>query len=437
MPLISLFVIIYTIFSTSFSLAAPLDEAIAKDYPSLEALYKTLHRNPELSFHEIATARRMAAELRAAGYTVTEHVGGTGVVGVLKNGDGPVLLIRTDMDALPVKEQTGFAYASTVTTKDDSGAVVPVMHACGHDIHMTVFTGTARRLAEMKSQWHGTLVMIGQPAEERIGGAAAMLKDGLFTRFPKPTNLIGLHDTSDLPAGMLGYTVGYTTAAADSIDITVHGIGSHGSRPQDGKDPVLLAAQIITGLQTVVSRSIDPQDPGVITVGAIHGGTKRNIIGTSVTLELTVRSYTDKTRKALLDGIKRIADGTAMAAGLPPELYPTISVADSFAPATFNTTKQTEAVAALFKQHFGDTRVQATRAIMGSEDYSEYWLADKSAESTFFWLGAAEKNAYAAAKAKGVNLPTTHSPFFAPDPEPTIKTGVEAMTVAALGILKR
>ncbi len=437
MTITRLIALFFLFFSAASASADTLKSAITKDYPSLDALYKTLHQNPELSFHEIATAKRMAAELRAAGYSVTEHVGGTGVVGVLKNGDGPVLLIRTDMDALPVKEQTGFAYASIATTTDDSGAIVPVMHACGHDIHMTVFTGTARRLAEMKSQWHGTLVMIGQPAEERATGAKAMLDDGLFTRFPKPTHLLGLHDTIDLAAGTLGYTVGYALAAADSIDIVVHGVGTHGSRPQNGVDPVVLAARIITGLQTVVSRSVDPQDSGVITVGAIHGGTKRNIIGDTVKLELTVRSFSDKTHKTLLDGITRIANGEAMAAGLPPEKYPTISNVDTFAPATFNTSKQTEAVAASLKQHFGDTRITPVRAIMASEDFSQYWLADKSTESTYFWLGAAKPDAFAAAKAKGVNLPTPHSPFFAPDPEPTIKTGVEAMTVAALEILKK
>lgn len=416
--------------------AADLKSDIANDYPSLDALYKNLHAHPELSFHETVTAQRMAAELKTAGFAVTEHVGGTGVVGVMKNGAGPVLLIRTDMDALPVKELTGLSYASTATTKDDSGAEVPIMHACGHDVHMTVFTGTARRLARMRNQWHGTLVMVAQPAEERVGGATAMLADGLFSRFPRPSHLIGLHDTNDLPAGSVGVSPGYMLAAADSVDIVVHGVGAHGSRPQAGKDPVVLAARIVMGLQTLISRDNDPQEPGVITVGAIHGGTKRNIIGETVKLELTIRSFTDKTRSTLLEGIKRVAEGEALAAGFPKDRYPTVAMVDTPAPATFNTPKQTAAVLAAFRQHFGDARTVETKPIMGSEDFSQYWLADKSTESTFFWIGAANPDVYAAAKAKGETLPSNHSPLFAPDPEPTIKTGVEAMTIAALNILK-
>lgn len=428
--------LILTLLSTT-AFAADLKGDIAADYPSLDALYKNLHAHPELSFHETVTAQRMATELKAAGFEVTEHVGGTGVVGVMKNGAGPVLLVRTDMDALPVKELTGLSYASTATTKDDSGATVPIMHACGHDVHMTVFTGTARRLAKMRSQWHGTLVMVAQPAEERVGGATAMLADGLFNRFPHPTHLIGLHDTNDLPAGSVGVSPGYMLAAADSVDIVVHGVGAHGSRPQAGKDPVVLAARIVLGLQTLISRDNDPQEPGVITVGAIHGGTKRNIIGENVKLELTIRSFTDKTRTTLLEGIKRVAEGEALAAGFPKDKYPTVTMVDTPAPATFNTPKQTAAVLAAFRQHFGEARAIETKPIMGSEDFSQYWLADKSTESTFFWIGAANPEAYRIAKDKGETLPSNHSPLFAPDPEPTIKTGVEAMTVAALQILKR
>lgn len=423
----------------AFSYSAQADDlssAVGKDLPYLKSLYLGLHQTPELSFQEEKTAARMAEELRKAGFKeVTTGVGGHGVVGVLRNGEGPVLLIRTDMDALPVQEKTGLPYASKVSVPDGQGGMVPVMHACGHDIHMSVWIGAARRLAATKDQWRGTLVMIGQPAEERSGGANAMLKDGLYTRFPKPTHTLALHDSAGLPAGHVGINPGYALANVDSVDITVKGIGGHGAYPQTTKDPVVLASQIVLALQTLVSREKDPSQAAVVTVGSIHGGTKHNIISDSVKLQLTVRSYDDEVRQNLLSGIKRIAEGQAISAGLPTELMPVVSFTDDSTPATYNTEKLTGQVEAAFKQRFGEARLHRTTPVMGGEDFSRYYRADKSIESTVFWLGAVKQSTWEDARKTGAILPSLHSPFFAPDPEPTLATGVEAMTVAALSIL--
>jgi amidohydrolase len=417
--------------------AAPLKDAISADMPSLMALYQHLHTNPELSAQEVNTAKRMAEELRKAGYSVTENVGGTGVVGVLKNGDGPVLLMRADMDGLPVQEQTGLAYASKVMMKDLAGNMVPVMHACGHDIHMTSVVGSARRLAAMKSDWRGTLVVVMQPAEEAFSGAAKMLKDGLYTRFPKPTNAIALHDSANLPAGMIGYGKGFLLANVDSIDINVRGVGGHGATPHATKDPVVVAAQIITALQTLVSREVDPLDAAVVTVGSIHGGTKHNIIGDSVKLQLTVRSYEDSIRKKLLEGIRRIAEAQAISAGLPKDKMPIVTVGDNPYTATWNTETQTGRLVDVFLANFGKERVRLLPPVMGGEDFSEYWLANKSMESTIFWLGAVNADVYRKARDNGETLPSLHSPYWAPDADPTLRTGIEALTVAALDILKK
>jgi amidohydrolase len=402
----------------------------------LTTLYTHFHTHPELSFMEVETARTMAESFRQAGFTVTEKVGGTGVVGVYRNGAGPTLLIRADMDALPVKEATGLAYASTVTGKDREGNLMPVMHACGHDIHMTVLIGAARQLIALKNQWHGTLVVIAQPAEERTGGAKQMLAEGLYTRFPKPTNLLALHVNADLSAGSVGTVTGFALANVDSVDIVVRGVGGHGAYPHKTKDPIVIGSEIVMALQTLVSREVDPQDAAVVTVGVFNGGTKRNIIPDEVKLSLTIRSYEEATRQKLLDGIKRIAEAQARSAGLPPELYPVVTMGDDPTPATYNTAKQTDSIAAAFVRKFGAVHVIKTKPVMGGEDFSFFWLADKSIESTMFWLGAVKQSTYDAAQKSGAGLPSLHSAKFAPDPEPTIKTGVEAMTVAALDIFK-
>lgn len=407
------------------------------EYPSLFELYKHLHANPELSFHEKQTSARLAVELKSAGYEVTTGVGQFGVVAVLKNGAGPTVLVRCDLDALPVKEQTGLPYASKVTTKDDSGTEVSVMHACGHDVHMTALVGAARVLAATKAHWSGTLVMIGQPAEERGGGARAMLNDGLFTRFPKPDFCLALHDKSDLPAGTVGTTSGAALANVNSVDITVRGVGGHGSAPETTKDPIVLASQIVVALQTIVSREITPGQPAVVTVGSIHGGTKHNIIPAEVKLQLTVRSYTDEVRDKVLAAIKRIAHGQALAAGVPEDRLPEVKLSDDSTPATFNAPELTKRVDKSFRNWFPADKVVSAKPVMGGEDFSEYGRTADKIPICLFWIGGVKQEVFAEAQRSGKPLPSLHSPFWAPDPEPTIKTGVTAMTAAVLELMKK
>jgi hippurate hydrolase len=416
--------------------ADALQDAIASDMPSLMALYRDLHANPELSMQEVATAAKLAAEARKLGFQVTTGVGKTGVVAVMRNGDGPVLLIRADMDALPVAEQTGLAFASKKRGTSRAGVESGVMHACGHDTHMSAWVGAARRLATMKSLWSGTLVMILQPGEETGEGARAMLADGLFTRFPKPTHALAFHDAAALPAGMIGYTPGYALANVDSVDMLVKGVGGHGAYPQTTKDPILLAARIVTTLQTLVSREADPQDPAVVTVGSFHAGAKHNIIPDEATLLITVRSYTDETRKLLLDGIRRIARGEAIAAGLPEDRMPVVTIREKeYTPATFNTPKLTADTAALLARRFGESRVRKVPAVMGGEDFGRFHLADKSNESLIFWVGGTPLAQWQAAGGDPAKLPSLHSPKWAPDAEAVISTATEAMVTAALGVL--
>lgn len=416
------------------SAAADLRAAAAADTPYLTALYKQLHASPELSLAETATAARMAAEVKPLGYEVTTGVGGNGVVAVMVNGPGPVLLIRTDMDALPVKEATGLPYASKVEVKAPDGSAIPVMHACGHDIHMSVWVGVARRMAAMKSEWKGTLVLIAQPAEERVMGAQAMLRDGLYARFPKPQFALALHDDSRMPAGKLSVPAGPALSAANQLDMTVRGIGGHGAYPATTKDPVVLAARIITGLQLLVSRENDPFKPAVITVGSIHGGTKANIIPDEVKLQLTVRSYDMDQQKRLLDNIARVARGEAMAAGIPEDRMPVIT-ADGGTSPTINTAAFAERLDKLFVERFGADRVVPLDPSMASEDFNAFGLADPSIQTAIFWLGAVKQSTWDEAQAAGRTLPSLHNSGFAPDPAPTIATGVEAMTAAALMVL--
>src|SRR5215218_6020026 len=346
--------------------AGVLSDAIRGDMPALMTVYKDLHANPELSMQEVRTPAKLAAEMRKLGFDVTEKVGKTGVVAVMKNRPGPVLLIRADMDALPVVEQTGLPFASKVRATARSGVETGVMHACGHDTHMTSWLGAARRLAAMKDQWSGTLVMILQPGEETGEGAKAMLADGLFTRFPKPDHVLAFHDAAATPAGVIGVTPGYALANVDSVDITVKGVGGHGAYPQTTRDPIVLASRIVTTLQTLVSRENDPANPAVVTVGSFHAGSKHNIISDEAKLQLTVRSYTPEVRKLLLDGIRRIARGEAIAAGLPEDRMPVVSLRDAeFTPSTFNTEKLSNRALALFTQNFGAERVMKTPAVMG------------------------------------------------------------------------
>lgn len=416
------------------SLQSAVQTQIDREYPSLDDLYKHLHTHPELSMQEKETGHRIAAELQRAGFTVTPDVGGTGVVGVFRNGDGPTVLLRTDLDALPVKEQTGLPYASAVRAMDEKGETVNVMHACGHDIHMSVFIGTARLLAGMKDRWQGTLVMLGQPAEERGKGARRMLADGLFTRFPRPNYCLALHCSPNLVAGTVGYVEGYALANVDSVDITIRGVGGHGAWPHTTKDPVVLAAQTILALQTIVSRETAPTEPAVVTVGSIHGGTKHNIIPDEVKLQLTLRSYSDDVRNHSVEAVKRITRGLAEAAGLPENRYPVVTVQDEFTPALFNNPELVQRVTKTIQGWLGADRVAPQKPVMGGEDFSEYGRTEHKIPVCMLWLGAVEKEMFDDHLRTGKALPSLHSSEFRPAPEPAIKTGVEIMTAAVLDL---
>ncbi len=405
--------------------ASDVREEIDTAYPQAEALYLDLHRHPELSLHEQQTAARLAAGLRKLGYQVATGVGGTGVVGVLKNGTGKVVLLRTELDALPVEERTGLPYASTVRTKDDNGAEVSVMHACGHDIHMASWYETALLMAGARDRWSGTLVLIGQPAEEMGDGARAMLKDGLFTRFPHPDYALAIHDDARFPAGLIGYHAGPIMSNVDTINVTIFGVGGHGARPEATIDPIVIASRTVLALQTIVSREISPFDPAVLTVGSIHGGTKSNIIPAEVKLELTVRSLTDAVRDHLVSGIERIAKAEAAAAGAPRA--PQIDNIDR-GYALVNDPDLTKRVATALLRDLGQQQVQDLPPEMVSEDFSEY--ARAGVPTLMLRIGAVERSRYEAATKSGQALPSLHSPLFAPDREPTIKAAVAAEVTA-------
>jgi hippurate hydrolase len=410
---------------------------IKKDMPSLMAIYADLHANPELSFMEVRSAGILAAEARKLGFKVTEKVGGTGIVAVMENGPGPVVLLRADMDGLPVIEQTGLPGASKVRVTTKEGVETGVMHACGHDTHMTAWVGVARRMAANKAKWSGTLVMIGQPAEERGAGARMMLEDGLYTRFPKPQYALAFHDAAQFPAGQIGYTPGYALANVDSVDILVKGVGGHGAYPQTTKDPIVLASRIVGALQTLVSREISPLDSAVVTVGSFHAGAKHNIISDEAKLQLTVRSYSDEVRNHLLDGIARIAKGEAIAAGMPEDRMPVVTVQrDEYTPATFNTVDFTEEMAAYLKTQFGEARVTKMPPVMGGEDFSRYSRdANKDVKSLIIWVGGVPRAEYEAAKKEGRTLPSLHSPFWAPEADTVISTATEALTGMAMKLM--
>jgi amidohydrolase len=422
-----------------------LDALIGGEINALVQTYKMLHAAPELSHREEKTSAFFAAQLRALGYTVTERVGkfdrpewtSFGVVAVMKNGAGPTVLLRTDLDGLPVTEKTDLPYASKIKTKNDAGQEVGVMHACGHDVHMTAMLGSAKMLAELKDHWRGTLVIVGQPAEETIDGARAMVKDGFFTRFPKPDFAIALHDSPDFAAGTVGLTPGYALASSTNIDIKIRGVGGHGSRPESAKDPIVLAAQIVLGLQTIVSRENSPLDPAVITVGSIHGGTRYNIIPDEVNLQLTVRAYKETVRQKLLAAIERVTSGIAGAAGIPADLAPIVKVSETeVTTATYNDPVLTERLTAVFAKALGQENVFKAEPVMGSEDFG-YFSQDQKIPTMMFWLGAMDPLKMKQRNEGGPALPTLHSPLFAPVPEPTLRTGVKAMTSAVLELLKK
>lgn len=416
------------------------------ELPSCLSIYKDIHSHPELSGREERTSALVAKELRAAGCEVTENFGKYdkpnlkcyGVVGVMKNGAGPTVLVRTDMDGLPVQEQTNAPYASKVMSTNPDGKEVPVMHACGHDIHMSAFIGTARTLQKLKDQWSGTVIFIGQPAEEMLGGARAMLSAGLYNRFGKPDYALGFHDDADLEIGKIGVTEGYACANVDSVNVTVKGMGGHGAYPHKTKDPVVLSAQIINAWQTIASRENNPLDPMVLTVGSIQGGTKHNIIPDEVKMQLTVRTYKPETRELVLKAIPEIAKGCAMAAGFPADRMPDVTILkEESVPAMYNNPDLTKRITAALKTAVGNDNVVSKDPTMGGEDFSEFSLADHSIPAFDFNVGAVDPAKMADSKKSGTPLPSLHSSKFLPVAEPTIRTAIVGMSSAVLDLLKK
>jgi hippurate hydrolase len=405
------------------------DAWIAAGLPELIELYTHLHTHPELSRHEVETSKRIAAELAKAGAQVTSGVGKLGVVGVLKNGEGPVVLVRTDMDALPVVEETGVPYASTVKTRDAAGREVGVMHACGHDIHMTSLIGTARWLADHRDRWSGTVVLIGQPAEEAVDGARAMLDDGLYTRFPKPDFALALHCRPDEPVGTMAYCSGPAMASSTSVTVTIRGKGGHGAWPHRTVDPIVLAALVVVDLQTIVSREVEPSEPAVVTVGSIHGGAKHNIIPDEVKLQLTLRSFSEPVRQQLVAGIKRRVTALAQAHQAPE---PSVEIEES-TPPTINTPSLVERVVPALNQALGAANVKPAKPVMGAEDFALY--NEGNVPICMLWLGTISRERLDAARAKGENMPPLHSSKYFPDPGPSIATGIRAMTAAVVKLL--
>lgn len=433
-----------------------LTAAVDADYPYVFDLYKHFHQNPELSFKEKETSKRLAAELEGLGFSVTTGVGakwtlakakiaagevrdgvdGYGVVAVMENGDGPTLMLRADMDALPLEEKTGLPYASTVVAEDYFGQTAPVMHACAHDSHMAVLVGAARRLVAMKDQWSGTLVLIGQPAEEVGLGAIAMLEDGLFSRFPKPDFVLSMHTSGWDPAGKIAYTPEYALANVDSVDITIKGVGAHGSAPHMGKDPIVIGSQIVNALQTLVSRETSPLDAGVVTVGSFQAGYKHNIIPDEAKLQITVRSYKDSVRENLLEGIKRIALAQAASAGLPADMAPIVEIEQDYTPSTYNDPALTTRVMAAVAASIGDEKVIERDPSMGGEDFSQFARTKEEIPTLIFWVGGVDPKIFAdAAAGKIAPPPANHSPFFAPEPEAALKLGVQSITAGALELM--
>ncbi|PYL17290.1 MAG: amidohydrolase [Verrucomicrobia bacterium] len=444
----SLSILILSIFASRFALAQEMtvEKTAVSELPSLLAIYKDLHSHPELSWHEEKTSAFVAKELRATGCEVTENFGkydnpdlkSYGVIGIMKNGTGPTVLVRTDMDALPVHDETGLPYASNVVTKNDEGKDVPVGHMCGHDAHMSAFIGTARALQRLKDQWAGTIMFVAQPAEETGNGARALLKGGLYNRFGKPDFALGFHDKADLQTGHIGITPGYTYANVDSVDVIVRGVGGHGAYPHKTKDPVVLAAEMINAWQTIASRENNPLDPIVVTVGSIHGGTKHNIIPDEVKMQLTVRTYKSDVRDRVLKAIDEIAKGIANAGGVPVDRAPIVNVLNNqFTPATYNNPDLTKRLVAVWKNVLGADNVEIVDPTMGGEDFSEYSLPDHSIPAVDFHIGAVDPEKIVQFEKEGKELPSLHSSKFAPVPEPTIRVGIIGMTSAVLELMKK
>jgi hippurate hydrolase len=414
-----------------------INQQINDQYAKYESLYIYLHQHPELSFQEVETSKKMAEELRTIGFEVTPNFGGNSLVGVFKNGKGPVILIRTDMDALPVEEKTGLSYASTAKAKNDKGDLVSVMHACGHDLHMTVFTGVANTMVQLKKKWQGTLIVIAQQAEERNGGSIAMIKEGLFEKFPVPNYALAFHVSSKLETGTVGLCAGPFFATVDDVDITVYGKGGHGAYPQLTIDPIVIASRIVLDLQTIVSRELSPLTPGVITVGSFHGGTQRNIIPDEVKLSLTVRSYTDDVRNHILSAIQRIAKGAALTAGMPEDKLPLVIIDPNPTPAVINNPALTETVTKLYKSVLGENNVITVGPEMVGEDFGRYGKTPQNIPILLTWLGGVDPQVFEACQKNGTTPPPLHSSQFAPLPEKTIKTGILAMTYSLINLFNK
>lgn len=425
--------------------ASPLDNLVEGELPSLVSAYQRLHANPELSYKEEKTSLYLAKELRAMGYDVAERVGkypdpkrtSYGVVAVLKNGAGPTALIRAEMDALPIEEKTGLPYASKVRAGGESGGSVGVMHACGHDLHMAAFLGAAKMLARLKDGWRGTVVLVGEPAEEVSAGSLALLEDGLYERFPRPDFVFTLHDDPGLEAGKLGYREGYLLANSNTVDILVHGRGGHGAMPHLTKDPIVLAAQLVLAFQTIVSREISPLDPSVVTVGMIQGGTRSNVIPDDVRLKLSVRSYKAEVRDKIFAAIRRICTGLAVAAGLPVELHPEVKIKDTFSPAVYNDPALTRRLTAALQKEFGASNVVEAEPVMLGDNFSRYGLEGRKIPISMFRLGAGEPAKVEDSRKTGAPMPALHSAEFAPDAGPAIRTGAKAFVAVILELLKK
>ena len=397
-------------------------------------LYKELHTNPELSYQEFETSEKLALILEEIGYEVTRNIGGNGVVALLKNGEGKTVMLRADMDGLPVEEKTGASYASTKKAINPDGKEVYTMHACGHDVHMSVLIGAAEYLYKSKSSWKGNLLLVLEPAEEVSGGARNMIKDGLFTKFPRPDFNLALHVSPSLQAGKVGYLPGWAMANVDSVDITVRGLGGHGAYPHTTKDPIVLAANIVTQLQTIVSRQIAPTDPAVVTVGSIHGGTKHNVIPNEVKLQLTLRSYADEVRNETISSIERIVRGAAISAGLEEDYFPLVEIKDEYTPAVFNNPDLVSRLQKSFNRSIGEENVIKVSPVMGGEDFGMFGRVEPIIPTALFWLGAVNKKVYEKAMREDLMLPSLHSDLFLPDAEPAINTGVTAMSSAAMDL---
>jgi amidohydrolase len=414
-----------------------LKEEVGRSLPKTLELYRHLHARAELSGQEEKTAARVAEELKSLSIPVTTGVGGHGVVGLLENGPGPRVMLRADMDALPIREETGLDYASDRTCQGPGGQETPIMHACGHDVHTSVLVGTAGLLTRLKDFWRGSVVLIGQPAEEALGGARAMVQDGLWSRFPRPDAGLGLHVNPEYPTGSVRVVSGYVTTGAGSVDLIVRGVGGHGAYPHQTKDPVVLAAQIILGLQTLISRSVDPRETAVITVGSIHGGTKRNIVGEEVVLSLTIRTYNPQVMKDILAGIERMAENTARAAGFPEDRLPVLRQAEDSLPPVYNDPELAERMEGLFKGLLGRENVEPIEPQIGSEDFGQLGQADPPFPVYFFMLGATDQTRLDEARRDGGEVPLLHTSRFYPDPEGTLATGLTTMAGAALEILDK